>query len=141
LLGNPIKMDKMRNITENIKRAISTEALWSVSDFFYFIGCVKGKNLKISFSLGDEEWAQVLFGDILVGYVWKKSPLIFIATDFIKSIKDIIDELNYIVIIETESLDAIIFSLDVDEELINRISFLFNPKCFSATDFWFYNQR
>lgn len=129
------------NITETIKKAISTEILWSNSEFYGFIECLEKGNLKIDFSKEDDEmWAQVTFKNAIIAYVWKKSPLVFIRTDHFKSMGILVEkEFSYIQIIVIDDLNANILSLDPDKSLTDRIRFVFDSKLFSANDFWFYN--
>ena len=71
----------MKNITKEIKEAISANALWSVSDFFYFIEMLNNKGYETSYWEGEEYWVTLLHSGIRIGYIWQKYPLIFIKED------------------------------------------------------------
>lgn len=132
----------MKNITKNIKKAISTEVLWSIDDFYSLIEALERNNLEIDFTEEDEDrWAQVVLGDIIIAYVWKKYPLMFVKAENAKALTVLTEgEFNYLQIIVVEDLTANVLCLDIDKELMDRIGYFFDHKSFSANDFWFYNQ-
>ncbi|BAU56159.1 hypothetical protein MgSA37_04356 [Mucilaginibacter gotjawali] len=128
----------MRNITKQIKKAISVNATWCISDFFYFIEMLKNNGFETSFWEGEENWAELLLNRGVVGYVWQKYPLIIIDERCTAEIKGSIDELKYIVVLESKDLTRQEFTIDTDEEITSRIGYRLDTKNFSANDFWFY---
>jgi hypothetical protein len=128
----------MKNITTQIKEAISVNALWSISDFFYFLEILNDNGFETSYWKGEENWAGLIHNDVLIGYIWHKYPLIFIKEDRADEIELFIKELEYIIVIKSKDLVSEEFSIDVDEDLFNRINYFRNTKNFSANDLWFY---
>lgn len=131
----------MKNITVQIKEAIAVNALWRISDFFYFIEILNGAGFKISYWKDEENWATLLHNGEVITYIWQKYPLIFVREDCVEDLKMFIKELNYIIVIESKDLVSNDFTLDMDEDLINRISCAVNTKSFSANDFWFHTNH
>lgn len=138
--GNPI--NEMKNITEIIKNAINTNVVWQNNEFYSFIDWLANSKLQVSFDEADNDlWAVVLADSISIAYIWKKSPLMFLRTDYIAHINGHVESgFNYIQIIVVDDLFAPVFCVNLDQQLTDRIRFNFNPKSFSAEDFWFYNQ-
>jgi hypothetical protein len=132
----------MKNITENLKRAIFKDVSWANSDFYYFIEILEKNKFEVGFSVEDDErWAIVTVDGLQIAYVWKKSPLMFIRKDHLVSVQIILEkEFDYIEVISIDDLNEDVFSIDLDKELMDRIDYLFNHNSFSANDFWFYNQ-
>jgi hypothetical protein len=128
----------MRNITKKIKEAIAINALWSVSDFFYFLEMLKDGGFEISLWKDEEDWAAVSFDGIPTGYIWQKYPFVYVKADYAREMKKFINDLKYIVFVETKDLTAEEFTIDMDDDLTNRISYAVNTKGFSANDFWFH---
>ena len=128
----------MKNITKQIREAISVDTLWSISDFFNFIEMLNNKGFKTSHWIGEENWATLLLDSVLIGYIWQKYPLIFIKEDHVDELMIFTKEFKYIVLIKSNDLESEEFSMNLDEELVNRINYGIDPKNFSATDFWFH---
>jgi hypothetical protein len=59
----------MIDITNNIKDARSKGVLWSIDLFFDFIKQLKVNGYEISYWQNEENWANISFESILVGYL------------------------------------------------------------------------
>lgn len=131
----------MINITNNIKRAIYKDISWTHSDFYYLIEILENNNFDIDFSAEDDEkLATVTSDNIIIAYIWKKSPLVFLREDYLRSVEILLEkDLSYIEIIAIDDLNADKLSLDLDNNLLDRITCFFDPSGFSANDFWFCN--
>jgi len=131
----------MINITNIIKKAISSDAAWSSGPFYVFVKCLERTGLKVVFSREDDDlWAGVVAEDALIARVWKKYPLMFARVDHVKSIRAIAaEEFNYMHIIALDDLNENILCIDVDKDMMDRIHFSFDQNSFSADDFWFSN--
>ncbi len=128
----------MRNITKQIKEAIAVNALWNGSDFFYCLEKLGNNGVGISYWKDDEYWAGISYKGEGIGYIWQKYPLIFIREDYANEILPFINELSYIVLIISKDMATAEFTMDVDEDMFNRIGYIRNTDSFSATDFWFH---
>jgi hypothetical protein len=92
---------------------------------------------ETSYWKDEENWATFSLNGVLIGYIWHKYPLIFIKEDNANEIKTFPKELKYITIIKAKDLTSQEFSINMDDDLMERISYLSNTKSFSAEDFWF----
>lgn len=128
----------MRNITKQIKEAIVVDALWSISDFFYCIEKLGNNGFEISYWKDDENWAGISCKGAGIGYIWQNYPLIFIREDYVSKILLFTNELPYIVLIISKDLTIAEFTIDMDEDMLNRIGYIRNTESFSAADFWFH---
>jgi len=128
----------MKNITKQIKEAIAVNALWVVSDFYYFLEKLNDKGFETSHWIGEENWATILFNDKLIGFIWQKYPLIFIKEDHADELTVFIDEFKYIILIKSKDLITPEFTLDMDKDLTDRIGSWTDIKGFSAEDLWFH---
>lgn len=131
----------MINITNIIKKAISSEVAWSTGPFYDFVKCIEKTGLNIVFSSEDDDlWAGVVADNALIARVWRKYPLMFARADHVKSIRAITEEeFNYVQIIALNDLSENILCADFDKDTMDRIHFSFDQNSFSADDFWFSN--
>jgi hypothetical protein len=128
----------MINITNIIKKAISSEVAWSIGPFYDFVKCIEKTGLKVVFSNeADDLWVAVVADDALIARVWKKYPLMFARADHVKSIRAVTEEeFNYVHIIALDDLSENILCMDVDKDMMDRIHLSFDQNSFSADDFW-----
>ena len=129
----------VRNITKEFKDAIAVNEPWSFSDFYYFIEILEKNSFGVSHWKGEEDWAQISDGNDLIAYIWVKYPLIFVKSDHFDEISFFTNELRYIILVESHDLNSIEFTIDMDQGLLDRISFLIGKNNFSANDMWFHN--
>lgn len=127
----------MENITSTIKVAISKNIIWSVNFFFSTVERIEEIGFKISFWEGEENWASILADDKIIGYIWKKYPLIFILAQYSDEIKDNLKDYDYITIVEVKSLIDKEFKINYDE-LKGEIDFGLCYDGFSIEDLWFH---
>lgn len=126
----------MRNITQDIVKAIGIDLLWSVDQFYLFIEAIGLLGLKVNHWEGEENWATVANGsDELIGYIWQKYPLVF----FIDKDVNLLDNLDfkYVVFITTSDFSCREFIVNKDVVLTDRLDHLEYDVPLSATDIWF----
>jgi len=124
------------NITNAIKKANEADVLWSVSLFFTCIDLISKDEFFVSFWEEEENWASVSFKDVVVGYVWRKHPLILVDSGYEDRIKLCLKEYQFISFIAVKSLYETELSID-DGILKDEIDLHFNKDAFSAEEFWF----
>jgi hypothetical protein len=129
----------MRNLTADIKKAISVDTLWCVDDFYQALEHLKNAGFQVCHWENEEQWASLSGNDRSVGYIWRRYPLLFITDDYADKIKKSLPEFDYIVWIIVNSLESEEFTIDMDQQLTARIASWMNTNAFSACDFWFCN--
>lgn len=127
----------MKDITRTIKECAVKDVLWSVNDFPYALQLLVKDGLTISYWENEECWATVSLDNQIIGYVWKKYPLIMTPVNFQQRISKILTELNYINYIAVNSLVEKELTLEYDE-VNDIVDFFEEYKAFSSNDFWFY---
>ena len=126
----------MKDITNVIKTAISSNVVWAINLFFSIVEKIKEKGFKISFWEGEENWASILVDDKIIGYVWKRYPLIFIISQYANEIRGCLIGHDYITVVETKNLVDKEFKINYDE-LKDRIDCAGLDDGFSIEDLWF----
>ncbi len=58
----------MRNITQDIKRAIEANVAWRVNEFYLFLDLAAEEGVASGFEDGVENWAVLTFNDVIIGY-------------------------------------------------------------------------
>jgi len=127
----------MLDITKNILEAISKDVLWSIDLFFSFITELRVKGYEISYWPNENNWASISFEDSLVGYLWKKYPLLFIESRGKEKINELLTKFDYIVVIVVNNLTDKNFQLNYSE-FKDILDYGVNYDAFSAEDLWFY---
>jgi hypothetical protein len=129
----------MIDLTPYLEKAINTDTLWSIGDFYIFLDILKDAGIYISHWEGEEDWANISIDKLEIGYIWRKYPFMFILSKHLDLIKWVLDIYPFLVIIKVDRLTEENFTLIFNDILINRVSSTINVKGFSANDFWFYN--
>lgn len=127
----------MKNITLDIKTAISKNVLWRTNEFFNALERLENKNYEISFWEGDENWATVLVNNKVIAYLWQKYPLGFVNSEYMSIMENLLQSYGFVTLIETSNFEKKIFKIDY-EELKNEIDYGLNSDRFSVEDLWFY---
>ncbi|WP_142686761.1 hypothetical protein [Chitinophaga polysaccharea] len=125
----------MRDITHSIEKAINQDVLWR-QGFFNIIKKLEGNGYIISFWENEENWASILLGDEIIGYMWEKYPLVFIKSQYSDSIKSLLSEGQPIVFIDADEMTEKAFIINY-EALKDYIDYGLPDDGFSAEDFWF----
>ncbi len=123
----------MKDITNIIKEANSTEVIWSVELFYSILEELKSNGFEISFWEGEENWATILLGEDTIAYVWNKYPLVLISSKSLENFKQIQTKYNFIYFIEVSSLHNKELKIDA-----GQLNAEFNTESFSAEDLWFH---
>jgi hypothetical protein len=124
-------------ITQNILNAISKDVLWSVDLFFKFIEQLQKKQYIVSYWENEENWASISFEGTLVGYLWKKYPLLFIEKKIRGDFNELLNDFEFIVVITVDSLTEKCFKVDYSM-LKDTLDYGVNYDAFSAEDLWFH---
>jgi len=126
----------MRNITKEIKDAISQNILWSINMFFDFIEKFRKEDIEVSYWDGEENWATLIVDKKTIGYLWKKYPVLLIQSDYLNNVKIVIENYTYLGLIVVDDLNVEVLKLDY-ADLKDYFEFGINYNKFSATDLWF----
>ena len=131
----------MQNITNIIKKAISKDdVLWSIYEFFYCLEHLGSKRYEVSYCEDDDEKvASISLSSKIIGYIWRRYPLIFITTDQSDDVQIALKGQAYIEYIMVTDLDTEELVLDEAPEVNSVVSYIISKSGFSATDFWFYH--
>jgi hypothetical protein len=127
------------NITNDIKKAIAVDTLWSISDFYNVMAEIKNLGIQINHWENEEDWASISSNDFGIGYIWRRYPLILIASSHSKQIRETLINFDFIVWITFSDIGTEEFTIDMDKDLTDRLDFGLNTEKFSACDFWFHN--
>ncbi|SKD09631.1 hypothetical protein SAMN05660461_5520 [Chitinophaga ginsengisegetis] len=125
----------MKDITHSIEKAISQDVLWR-QGFSNIIKKLENNGYIISFWENEENWASILLGDEIIGYMWEKYPLVFIKSQHSDSIKSLLSEGQPIVFIDANEMTEKVFIINY-EALKDYIDYGLPDDGFSAEDFWF----
>jgi hypothetical protein len=127
----------MKNITEDIKKALSIDVLWSIEQFYLFIEFAKKENFEINYWDGEENWAIISLNNNKIGYIWQKCPLVLISREYSEHASNLFSMFNYVVTIIVENLVSKELIIDIDSSVFDRMGELGYGKPLSATDIWF----
>lgn len=128
----------MKNITQSLRKAIETDLLWSVNQFYVFIERIELLGLKVTHWEGEENWATVSnSNNQLVGYIWQKYPLAFFLDKDVNLLENLSMDFKYVVFITTSDLSYKEFIVNKDVVLSDRLDHLECGVPLSATDIWF----
>ena len=126
----------MKNITQEIKDAISQNIVWSINIFFDFIENFRKEDIEVSYWDGEENWATLIIDKKPIGYLWKKYPVLLIQSDYLNNVKTVIENYTYLSLIVVDDLNAEVLKLDYTD-LKDYFEYGVNYNKFSATDLWF----
>ena len=131
----------MRDITNDIKKAIETNVLWSVDQFYLFLEVAEENNFVISYWDGEENWATLLSGlsgDVMIGYVYLKFPFALLSTTYKGNLKTVLSKFEYLVCVFVTDLTSNELLIQDDPILVERLGYFEYNQPVSATDIWFY---
>lgn len=126
----------MKNLTHIFKQIITSNSNWSTSLFYLVLETLKTMNVDLSFWEGEENWASISINDKVVGYVWRKYPLVVIEKKVSSEIKNILKEIEGIYFIEVDSLREDLFKIE-DEKIKVYFEDFNNFNSFTMEDLWF----
>lgn len=127
----------MKDITNIIDAAISVDVVWGVGSFLSSIEKMERKGLKVSFWEGEENWASILMDDELIGYMWRKHPLVFVLSQYEDGVKESLNEFEYVFFIGVDSLSDKNLRIN-STELKHEMDIEMFADEFSADDLWFH---
>ena len=128
----------MRDITNDIKKAIQTKVLWSVDQFYLFLEVAEENNFGISYWDGEENWATLSLDDVLIGYVHRKFPFAFLLKEQEGHIKNVFNKFEYLVSVFATDLTSNELLIQDDPILVERFGYMDYNQPTSASDIWFY---
>jgi hypothetical protein len=128
----------MRNITEDIKKSIYADIPWRINQFYSFLEEIKLLDINILYSNGEDNWASIVSNNTLIGYVWRKYPLVFIVTDKASALDELWEHFEYIVLITVSDLSSNELIIDAESDIIDRLRYSNYDNPTSASDIWFY---
>jgi len=126
----------MKNITEIIKNAISSNVIWNVSIFYLVIETLNNNGNNLSYWEEEENWASIVNSNKVVGYIWKKYPLIVLEKGITNLIKEQLKDVEMIYYIEVDSLTEDLFKIEGDDIKCYFENF-HNYNSFTMEDLWF----
>jgi hypothetical protein len=126
----------MKNLTDIFKQIIARNINWSTSLFYLVLETLKGSNIDLSFWEGEENWASILINNKVVGYIWRKYPLVVIEKKISSEIKDILKDIEGIYFIEVDSLNEDLFKIEDEETKVHFENFN-NFNSFTMEELWF----
>ncbi len=116
------------------------DVLWSIYEFFYCLERLSKEGYEISYCDDDDEKVAIIaLSDKIIGYIWRRYPMIFTLTSQLDDIRIALKNQLYIEYITTTDLNNEDFVLDEDPEINDVISYIICKSGFSASDFWFYH--
>ena len=104
----------MKDLTKLLTLAVHQEITWSISYFYETLEQIERSEFETSFWEGEENWATILKNGSVIGYVWKKYPFIALQSDFLPSIKNLLNNYKFIVYLEVKSLNTEVLSYNKD---------------------------
>ena len=126
----------LKNITQEFKKAINQDVLWSINMFIDFISKLRNEKIEVSYWEGEENWATLIVDKRPIGYLWKKYPVLFLESDYLNKVKTLIENYTYLSSIIVNDLNAQIFKLEY-ADLKDYLEYGVDYSKFSATDLWF----
>jgi hypothetical protein len=126
----------MKDVTDIFKQLISSDINWTHSTFYSIIEALKFGEFNLSFWEGEENWATILTENKVVGYVWKKYPLIVINREISDIIKDKVNDIHNLFCIEVDSLENDTFKIE-DVNLHGHFGNFSKFEKFTMEELWF----
>lgn len=128
------QLDSIMAKTFPIKLNLEKNYNWSSSIFFSMLK-MSNSIFKISNEEIEENWASIFSDREVIGYIWKKYPLVIIISDYLEIFIREVENHSEVIIIPVESLQEKQFI--IDKELLCDLHFEGNDKLVSAEDLWF----
>ena len=110
---------------------------WAVSLFYLVLEKLNGSKIELTFWEGEENWVSILINNKIVGYVWKKRPLVIIEKEIALQIKNILKDINGVHYLEVKSLREDLFQLEDEKELREHLENFNKFNSFTINDLWF----
>lgn len=129
-------MTEIKEIDEIIKSTVSSNVDWEFLMFYLVIDALQSAGVQVSFWEGEENWASIHVRDKIVGYIWKKHPLIIIERESIPDFKSMLIDYEPINYIEVDSLSRDLFKLN-DDGLKRYFDCSIDFDLFTMEDLWF----
>lgn len=126
----------MKNITEIIKKVTSSNINWEYSIFYFIIDRLNESSYNISFWDNEENWASIIEEEKIIGYVWRKYPLIICEMRVMLSLMNLLQEIESVDYIGVSSLIKDLFKID-DHSLYKYFDGDLNFDSFTMEDLWF----
>jgi hypothetical protein len=128
----------MKNITDIIQKSIhSDNNTWSIFEFFQTLQILNSYFFSITPPEDSENWAVLGSQNKIVGYVWKKYPLLIILESYSFKIRESLNAFSFIEFIETNDLTKKEFLIDLEK--VKDFFFVnTNSELLSAEDLWFF---
>lgn len=126
----------MKNISEVFRKAMLVDTTWKTREFYEILNKFDNDTFEVSYWEGEENWASILVKNILIGYIWRKYPLIIIEKQYAKEIKELAecDDLCYY--LEVEALNKDVFEID-DVQIRKIVNGSMDFDSFTMEDLWF----
>ncbi|SDP75197.1 hypothetical protein SAMN05428975_2511 [Mucilaginibacter sp. OK268] len=127
----------MRDITNDIKKAIETNVLWSIDQFYLFLEVAEENNFGISYWDDEINWATLLSDDVMIGYVYLKFPFALLSKEHQGNLKNVLNKFKYLVSVFVTDLTSNELLINDDPILVERFGYLEYNQPVSASDIWF----
>lgn len=128
----------MRNITEDLKKIIAIDTLWSVKEFHEFLEAATCEGFRVSYDHNEDNWAGISLNNNNVGYIWQKYPLILLLQNHIAEFSTLLADYPFVNIIGVSDLDSEELVINSDQEFFDRFHYMCYDQPISASDLWFY---
>lgn len=129
----------MRNITKDLRNARSQNIMWSLNEFYNVIEKLLNYPFEVDIPDEQENWTEITINHELIGYIWKKHPLIFITKEYSNIIQSYLKEYPWITYITVDTLISVELTIDF-LEFKDILNWFPNTYAFSAEDLWFHSQ-
>src|SRR5690606_21030035 len=96
----------------------------------------KYRKVKVSYWENEENWATLICDEKVVGYLWKKYPVLFLQSGYFDKISSTVKNCKYLSLILVNDLDSNFLKLDFTD-LKDYFEDGLDYSKFSATDLWF----
>lgn len=127
----------MQELTSKIKGLESKDVNWQFGLFYKVMSLFESHSFLSSYWEDEENWASILSGSEVNGYLWKRYPLLMIKDCLCDELKKTMENIGVEVItVKSLSNDELI----LDEE-IQKVFFpdlILNSSACSAEDLWLY---
>ena len=126
----------MIDITNSIWQAQANAANWTNDRFFACMEALKASGFDPSYWEGEERWVTIAIDNNVIGYLWRRYPLVFIAQQYSDIIIEVQKDMDSLVIVAVDRPEDKVLGTDKDMLIEVDISVEIP---FSAEDVWFYN--
>lgn len=127
---------KMKDLTDIFKQVFASNINWSITLFYLVLEKMQGNNIDLSFWEGEENWTSIIINNKIVGYVWRKYPLVVVEKKISSEIKNILKDIEGIYFIEVDLLTEDLFKIE-DEKVKVYFGNFNNINSFTMEELWF----